>query len=327
MQEKKAFIGIDIDKENIDVAEHHSGQQWQFANTEEGIAQAVTCVEALSPVLVVMEATGGIEWPLAAALAVAGIPLAVVNPRQVRDFAKATGRLAKTDSIDARVLAHFACAVQPTPRPLPDIKTQELTAILTRRHQVIEMITAESNRLRSTRVKAVRERIQAHILWLKGDLANINAELGQTIRQSPVWREKDDLLKSVPAVGPVLSTTLLAHLPELGTLNRRQISALVGVAPFNRDSGTLRGKRTIWGGRATVRSALYMSTLVATRYNPVIRDFYQRLRAAGKAKKVALTACMRKLLIILNAILKHRTPWHYPDPEISKISQNIYVLA
>lgn len=327
MQEGRTFVGIDMAKEKIDIAVHHSEQRWSFANTEEGIGQTISCLRKLSPDLVVLEATGGMELPLAAALAVAGIPLAVVNPRQVRDFAKATGRLAKTDSIDAGVLAHFACAVQPTPRPLPDLQTQELTAILTRRHQVIEMITAESNRLRIVRVKAVRERIQAHIRWLKGELTNIDAKLRKTIRQSPVWREKDDLLKSVPAVGPVLSTTLLAHLPELGTLNRRQISALVGVAPFNHDSGTLRGKRTIWGGRATVRSALYMATLVATRYNPVIRDFYQRLCAAGKAKKVALTACMRKLLTILNAILKHRTPWRYPNSEISKTSQNIYVLA
>jgi transposase len=327
MQEGKDFVGIDIASEKIDIAAHQSERQWSFANTEEGIAQTLSCLTRVSPALVVMEATGGMELPLAAALAAAGIPLAVVNPRQVRDFAKATGRLAKTDSIDAKVLAHFAYTFQPTPRPLPDLQTQELTAILTRRHQVVEMITAESNRLRAARTTAVRERIQAHILWLKGELTNVDAELGKTIRQSPVWREKDDLLQSVPAVGPVVSTTLLAHLPELGTLNRRQISALVGLAPFNRDSGTLRGKRTIWGGRATVRSVLYMSTLVATRYNPVIRDFYQRLCAAGKAKKVALTACMRKLLTILNAILKHRTPWHYPDPEVSKISQNIYVLA
>ncbi len=313
MKERNPFVGIDISKEKIDIAVHQSEQQWNFANTEEGISHAVSSLSKLSPALVVLEATGGIELSLVASLASAAIPLAVVNPRQVRSFAKAIGRLAKTDTIDAKVLAHFASAVQPTPRPLPDIQTQELKAILTRRRQVIEMITTESNRLQTARIKAVRERIRDHILWLKNDLSAIDVELGQAVRQSPVWREKDNLLKSVPAVGPVLSTTLLAHLPELGKLNRKQISALVGVAPFNRDSGTLRGKRTVWGGRATVRSVLYMATLVATRYNPVIREFYQRLCTAGKAKKVALTACMRKLLTILNSMIKHDKPWYYPN--------------
>jgi transposase len=276
----------------------------------------LSCLEKLNPTLVVLEATGGIEMPVAATLAVAGIPIAVVNPRQVRDFARATGRLAKTDSIDAKVLALFAAAVRPQVRPLPDANEQELGDILSRRRQLVEMITAEKNRLRSARSKAVRTHIQAHITWLETELANIDSDLKRIIRESPVWREKDDLLKSVPGVGPVLSTTLLADLPELGTLNRRQIASLVGVAPFNRDSGKLRGKRMIWGGRAAVRTVLYMSTLVATRRNPVIRVFYQRLCAAGKAKKVALTACMRKLLTILNAMLKHGTPWHYVDSQI-----------
>ena len=309
------------------MAVHESEKQWKFANSPEGIAQTVACLKELSSALVVLEATGGMELPLVAAIAVSGIPLAVVNPRQVRDFAKATGRLAKTDAIDAKVLAHFAKAVKPTIRPLPDIQTKELTAILTRRHQIIEMITAESNRFRFAPAESVKERIHTHILWLKDELASIDDQLGQVIHQSPVWREKDNLLKSVPAVGRVLSMTLLAHLPELGCLNRGQIAALVGVAPFNRDSGTMRGKRMIWGGRATVRTVLYMSTLVATRFNPVIREFYKRLCAAGKAKKVAITACMRKLLTILNSIIKHHIPWRDISPEIPKTSPNICPLT
>jgi len=252
--------------------------------------------------------------PLAAALAVAGMPVVVVNPRQVRDFAKATGKLAKTDTIDARILAHFAAVIRPVVRPLPDASSQELTAILTRRRQLVDMITAERNRLHAARSKSVKEHIKAHVTWLQAESSQIDKELNQSVRESSVWREKDDLLRSVPGVGPVLSTTLLAQLPELGALNRKQIAALVGVAPLNRDSGTFRGRRTVWGGRAAVRAVLYMATLVAVRHNPLIRTFYQRLLTAGKAKKVALTACMRKLLTILNAILKHRIPWHYNAP-------------
>jgi len=312
METEKAYVGIDVSKETLDMAVHASEQRWRFANTDSGITEALACLEELSPALVVLEATGGMEYPLAAALAVAEIPVAVVNPRHVRDFARAIGRLAKTDAIDAKVIAHFAAAVHPTPRPLPDAQGQELKAILTRRRQLIEMLTAERNRLGSSRSKAVKAHIRDHIAWLEKEMIQINDDLGRSIRETPVWEEKDDLLKSVPGVGPVLSTTILADLPELGLLNRRQIAALVGVAPFNRDSGHLRGKRTIWGGRAVVRSALYMSTLVATRYNPVIRGFYQHLLAAGKPKKLALTACMRKLLTILNAMLKHQTPWYYP---------------
>ncbi|GAF72826.1 unnamed protein product, partial [marine sediment metagenome] len=245
----------------------------------------------------------------------AGVPAVVVNPRQIRDFAKATGKLAKTDALDAQVMAHFAAAIRPTPRALPNTQAQEFNAIMGRRRQVLEMLTAERNRL-STAGKAVRGRIHAHITWLEQELASLNEELRCSVEESPIWREKDNLLQSAPGVGPVLSATLLAELPELGTLNRRQVAALVGVAPLNRDSGTLRGKRTIWGGRAPVRTALYMATLVATRFNPVIRTFYQHLCATGKAKKVALTACMRKLLTILNAMLKHRTPWGYVAPKI-----------
>lgn len=312
MGTEKVYVGIDVSKETLDMAVHASEQRWEFANTVKGIDEALSILESWSPALVVLEATGGMEYHLAAALALANIPVAVVNPRQVRDFARATGRLAKTDSIDAKVLAHFASAVHPTPRPLPDAQGQELKAILTRRRQLIEMLTAERNRLYSAHSQAVKAHIRAHIAWLEKEMIQINDDLGRSIRESPVWQEKDDLLKSVPGVGPVLSSTLLADLPELGPLDRGKIAALVGVAPFNCDSGHLRGKRTIWGGRAVVRSALYMSTLVATRYNPVIRGFYQHLLAAGKPKKVALTACMRKLLTILNAMLKHQTPWYYP---------------
>jgi transposase len=312
MGTEKVYVGIDVSKDTLDVAVHASEQRWKFANSDKGITEALSRLEGLCPTLVVLEATGGMEYPLAAALAVAGRPVVVVNPRQVRDFARAAGRLAKTDAIDARILAHYAAAMHPQIRPLPDTQGQELKAILARRRQLIEMLTAERNRLHSARSKAVKANIQAHIAWLEKEMTHIDHDLGQSIRQSPVWQEKDDLLKSVPGVGPVLSTTVLADLPELGMLNRRQIAALVGVAPFNRDSGRILGQRAVWGGRAVVRSALYMGTLVATRYNPIIRDFYRHLLSAGKPKKLALTACMRKLLTILNAMLKHKTPWHHP---------------
>lgn len=311
METATAYVGIDVAKAKLDIAVYSSDQPWTFANSDAGISRAVSCLRELKPALIVLEATGGIEVPLVAALAVAGLPVVVANPRQVRDFARATGRLAKTDTLDARTLAHFAAAIRPPLRPLPDAHTQEMAAILTRRRQLVEMLTAEGNRLGAARSKAVRRRISAHITWLEKELANVDDDLDSSIRKSPVWREKDNLLQSVPGVGPVLSTTLLAHLPELGNLNRRQIAALVGVAPFNRDSGNFRGKRAVWGGRSAIRAALYMATLVATRYNPIIRAFYHRLCAAGKPKKVSLTACMRKLLTILNAMLKHRTPWHY----------------
>lgn len=315
MDKEKVYVGIDIAKERIDVAVHSSEQRWSFSNDDVGITKAVRCISGVCPVLVVLEATGNFQASLVAALAVAGITPAVVNPRQVRDFAKATGRLAKTDVIDAHVIAHFAAAIHPTPRPLPDTQAQELKDILARRRQVSEMLTAERNRFGSAH-KAVRDRIQAHITWLQQELDEIDDTSRRVIRESPVWREKDDLLQSVPGVGPIVSATLLAQLPELGTLNRRQIAALVGVAPFNRDSGTLRGKRTIWGGRSRVRAVLYMAAIVATRYNPIIRNFYERLCNAGKAKKVALTACMRKLLTILNAMSKHRVPWNYKLPVV-----------
>jgi|TARA_B100001971_G_C18175045_1_gene529445 transposase len=301
-------VGIDVSKAALDIAIRPTGQHWQIPHTNDAIHDLASQLVSLHPFLVVLEATGGLEIPLTGALATAGLPIVVVNPRQVRDFAKATGKLAKTDAIDAHVLAHFAEAVRPTPRPLPDAQTQAISAMLARRRQIVAMLTAEKNRLRTAN-GAVREDLLQHIAWLEERLSKLDTDLRETLRQSPIWREKDNLLQSVPGVGPVLSLTLLAQLPELGTLSRRQIAALVGVAPLNRDSGTLQGKRTIWGGRASVRAALYMGALVASRWNPVLRAFYQRLCAAGKPKKVALTACMRKLLTLLNAMLKHRTLW------------------
>jgi transposase len=308
MAVENLYVGIDVCKRTLDIAVRPTGEQWTVCNDDAGITSLVTDLRALGPVLVVLEATGGYEVPVTSALVAAGLPLAVTNPRRVRDFAKATGALAKTDKIDARVLAHFAQGVQPTPRAVPDEQQRAFADLLARRRQLIEMVTAEKNRLKIS-PRALRPRIQAHIDWLQRDLDEIENDLVNRIHQSPVWREQDEILQSTPGVGPVLSFTLLAELPELGTLNRKQIAALVGVAPLNRDSGKMHGKRSVWGGRAQVRSVLYMATLSATRYNPVIRDFYQRLCNAGKLHKVALTACMHKLLIILNAMLKNRTAW------------------
>ena len=308
MSDDTLNIGIDVAKATLDVAIRPGGQHWQIPNTDDGIHDLVDRLVGLHPSLVVLEATGGLETPLTGALASAGLPVVVVNPRQVRDFAKATGKLAKTDAIDAHVLAHFAEAVRPTPRPLPDAQTQAISALMARRRQMVTMLVMERNRWQTASVP-IRSRVRAHIDWMEHELEGLDQDLGETLKQSPLWCEQDQLLQSVPGVGPVVSLTLLAQLPELGTLTRRQIAALVGVAPHNRDSGTLRGKRTVWGGRSTVRSALYMGALVASRWNPELRDFYQRLRAAGKPKKVALVACMRKLLTLLNAILMHRTPW------------------
>ena len=309
MEQEAIYVGIDVAKDRVDVALRPSGDVWGVAYGESGVSGLVSRLQALKPSAVVLEATGGLEIPLAAALAAASLPVAVVNPRQVRDFAKATGRLAKTDALDARVLAHFAEAVRPPVRPLPDADTQELHSLTTRRNQVVTMLVAEKNRLgRASR--AVGPRIQSHIEWLEQELADLDDDLQKTLRRSPVWREKDNLLRSVPGVGEQLSLTLLAHLPELGALDRKQIAALVGVAPMNRDSGIMRGRRTVSGGRARVRAVLYMGALVASRHNPVIRSFYQRLLAAGKPKKLALTACMRKLLTILNGMAKSGQHWN-----------------
>ena len=303
-------VGIDVAKNRLDVVLRPAGEYLELENSDTDIRKLVRRLREEDLDLIVLEATGGLEQPAAAALALAGLPVAIVNPRQVRDFAKAVGRLAKTDRIDATILAHFAEAVRPEPRPLADEQARELSAIVLRSRQILAMITAEANRA-STAVKAVRKRIESHLRWLRKELDRVNAELAQEVRQSPIWCEKDDLLQSVPGVGPVLSATLLADLPELGSLDRRSLAALVGVAPLNRDSGTLRGIRTTWGGRSGVRATLYMATLCATRYNPAIREFYERLVAAGKPTKVAITACMRKLLAILNAMIKHATPWRF----------------
>jgi transposase len=304
-------VGIDVAKARLDVAVRPTGAQWEAPNDEAGVAALVARLAALAPALVVLEATGGLERLAAAEVAAAGLPVAVVNPRQVRDFAKAVGQLAKTDALDAALLARFGEAVRPPPRPLPDAAQQALAALLARRRQVVTMLTAERQRLAAAGAP-VRRRVQAHIDWLARELGALDAELGQTLRASPAWRAKEDLLRSVPGVGPVVALTLLAELPELGALDRKRLAALVGVAPLNADSGTRRGKRLVWGGRGRVRAALYMAALVATRYNPVLRAFYQRLLRAGKAKKVALTACMRKLLLILNAIVQTGTPWRHP---------------
>lgn len=310
MPETLLYVGIDISKDQLDVVVHPAGPALTVANTEHGIATLVQQVRGLRPAAVVLEATGDLELPVVSALAAAGLPVRVINPRQVREFARATGQLAKTDALDARILAQFAEALRPAPRALPDDATQALSAALARRRQLLEMLTAEKNR-RSTARPSVRKGIEAHIEWLTQELRRVDADLDAAIRQSPVWRAQDDLLQSMPGVGPGLSRTILAELPELGTLSARQLAALVGVAPLNRDSGTFRGKRIIWGGRAVVRTALSMAALAATKWNPVIKAFYQHLLASGKAKKVALVACMHKLLTILNAMLKHRMPWRH----------------
>jgi transposase len=302
------FVGIDVAKDKLDVAVRPSAAQWVTPQTEEGLSALVERLSALEPELVVLEATGGYELAVAAALATASIPVAVVNPRQVREFARGSGQLAKTDALDAAVLARFAEVVHPTPRPLPETQAQELSALLTRRRQLQAMLIAERQRL-GTALLAVRPHITRHIRFLEAELADLDQQLRAAVQASPLWREQEDLLRSTPGIGPATALALLAEMPELGHLDRKKIAALVGVAPFPCDSGKLKGKRIVWGGRARVRSALYMAALVAVRHNPVLRAFYHRLRAAGKPKKVALTACMHKLLTILNAMLRHRTRW------------------
>ena len=311
MTETSTYVGIDVSKHWLDVGIRPARRAERLANDEAGIEAVVAQLGAVAPERIVLEASGGLELPLVAALAAAALPVVVVNPRQVRDFARATGRLAQTDALDAQVLAHFAEAVRPELRPLPDAETQALRDLVARRRQLVAMLVAERQRRRAARA-AVRPGIEAHIAWLQQALAQLDDQLQTSVQLSPHWRAHDQLLRSVPGVGPQLARTLLAQLPELGRLDRRRIAALVGVAPYNRDSGQWRGSRSIWGGRASVRAALYMSALVASRHNPVIRDFYQRLLARGKPKKSALTACMRKLLVILNAILKTNTPWQAP---------------
>jgi transposase len=314
MKTEPVCVGIDVAKASLEVAVHQSADRWTVEYTDPAVATLVARLTALTPSLIVLEATGGLEVPLVGVLAAGGLPVVVVNPRQVRDFAKATGRLAKTDTLDAAVLAHFAAAVRPPVRPLPDAATQGLAALVTRRRQLVDMLTAERSRL-SCAPKVLHKELQAHIRWLERRITGVDADLDQAVRTSPVWRAQEDLLRSAPGVGPVVARTLLAQLPELGTLSHKTTAALVGVAPLNRDSGRFRGRRQVWGGRAAVRAVLYMGTLAAVRCNPVLRACYLRLRAAGKLPKVALTACMHKLLTILNAMMKHQQRW---DPNYAQ---------
>ena len=307
------FVGIDVSKDHLDLAIRPGGPATRHPYDETGLAGLVARLSAERPALIVVEATGSLESPLVAALAVAKLPVAVVNPRQVRDFARAIGKLAKTDAIDAEVLARFAEAVRPEVRPVPEEKARELTALLSRRRQVVEIRVAERNRLRTAAVTAVRADLEAHLAYLDDQVGRLDAQLAEAIQASEAWRAKDELLRSIPGIGPVVSRTLLASLPELGTLGRGKIAALVGLAPMNRDSGTLRGRRMIVGGRPEVRSALYLATLSAVRYNPALKVFYGRLRAAGKPAKLALTAAARKLLTIADAIVRTGRPWQ-PSP-------------
>jgi transposase len=313
MSKSQVFVGIDVAQATLEVAVRPTGEAWQVANDEIAFEGLIERIQKLKPSLIVLEATGGIHVPVVAALAAARLPVVAMNPRQVRDFAKATGKLAKTDRIDAQVLAHFAEAVRPEVRPLPDAATQELAILVARRRQLMEMRVAEQNRSRGAPAR-IRSQIREHIEWLTRQIDELDRDINQRVRSSNAWRERDDVLRSAPGVGPVLSATLLADLPELGTVSHKQIAALVGLAPFNQDSGKKRGQRVIWGGRSTVRAALYMATLVATRHNPTIRAYYQRLLSLHKPKKLALTACMHKLLTILNAMVRRQARWSAPMP-------------
>jgi transposase len=308
--EEKNYAGIDISKDFLDVAVLPSRERRQYANNHEGMNKLIPWLKKLSIEIVVMEPTGGYEALAAAALSSKHVPVAIVNARQIRQYARAKGILAKTDSIDAMVMAEFAQVVKPEARKMPDKQTREIKTIVSRRRQLLEMMTAEKNR-KTTADDSIIPGIQAHIDWLKKEVEDIDKDLRGRIEDSPVWQVKDNLLQSIPGVGKVLSSTILAELPELGKLNRKQIAALVGVAPYNCDSGKMRGKRAIWGGRAAIRRVLYMATVVSITHNPVIKDLYDRLVGKGKIKKVALVACMRKLLIIMNAIMKTEKPWQY----------------
>lgn len=307
MTTERSYVGIDVAKATLDVCTS-DGEAWQVANADREMQGLCRRLTELRPELIVLEATGSYELRAAGALAAAGLPVAVINPRQVRYYARSINQLAKTDRIDARVLARFAEAVRPAVRPLPDEETRALEALITRRRQVIEMLGAEEARLK-TAVAITRKPIKAHIGWLRRQLAEVDSDIDGAVRRSPIFRAKDDLLQSVPGVGNATSRTLLALLPELGTLDGKQIASLVGVAPFNQDSGTLRGRRRVWGGRARVRTALYMAALVGSRHNPLLKALYSRLRLSGKPPKVALVACMRKLIIILNAMVRDGLPW------------------
>jgi len=312
----KTHIGIDVSKKLLEVAVHESDYQFRCANKSSAFPELIAELIALRPALIVLEATGGLEIPVTAALHAAGLPVVVINPRQVRDFAKATGQLAKTDRLDARVLAHFAAAIKPPLRPIKSKEGLELDALVGRRTQLIEMLTAEKNRLGSAATDTVREEIKKHIDWLEERIAELDEQLQAQLKSSPLWQAKDVILQSTPGIGPVVSFSMIADLPELGTLNRQQISKLVGVAPLNNDSGQQRGTRHIFGGRARVRSMLYMAAFTGIRHNPVIKEFYERLTAKGKLFKVVMTACMRKLLSIINVMVRDNTPWKTKEQQI-----------
>lgn len=302
------FVGIDVSKDTLDVCAYPTQDTFRVPNSPDGLGELIKRLKPIEPRLIVFEATGGYETLAVSSLAVAGLPVVVINPRQIRDFAKSIGRLAKTDVIDAGVIARFASAVRPELRPLKDSPSQELTGLVTRRRQIVDMIVAETNRLNAA-TRRNRRDIQAHIRWLQKRQDQIDDEIKRNIKNSPLWRTTDQILQSASGVGPSTSAMLISCVPELGQLNRKKIACLIGVAPLNRDSGRFKGRRMIWGGRAQVRAVLYMSTLSAIRFNPIIRQFYQRLRGSGKCFKVAMVACMRKLLIILNAMVRNQTKW------------------
>ena len=312
MTTAETIIGIDVSKASLDCWEHPARRAWRIGHTAAALAQLTTELAELEPARIIVEATGGLETALAAELGAAGLPVVVVNPRQVRDFAKATGRLAKTDRLDAAALAQFGAALRPPVRPLPDPAQRELRVLVARRRQLIAMQTQERNRRQQVSSELVAAQIDDHLALLGRQVAQLDEDIAVHLQDNAIWQARSQLLRTIPGVGPVLASTLIAQLPELGQASHKEIAALAGVAPYNRDSGQWRGKRAVWGGRRQLRAALYMATLVATRHNPTLRASYARLLAAGKAKKVALTACMRKLLTICNAIIKSNTPWQAP---------------
>jgi transposase len=311
----ECFVGIDVSKGQLDIYINPGNDYWTVGNSDEGIRDLVERMQTLCPALIVVESTGGLESALVVELYAVGLPIAIVHPGRVRDFAKSIGLLAKTDKLDARVLARYGESARPAPTQLPTEAEQHLSALMTRRRQVVEMLTAEKNRLSSTRL-SLRKRVQEHIRWLQDELTELNREIDDFIQQTPAFKDKQDLLIDVPGVGPVTCAILLSDLPELGRMNRKKIAALVGVAPFNNDSGPRRRKRRIKGGRATVRKVLYMATVASLRCNPVIQKFYTRLINNGKEKKVAIVACMRKLLTIMNAMIRDMEPWRLSPPHI-----------
>jgi transposase len=312
----ETMVGVDVSKAHLEVGVLPSGEVWQEANEATATARLGKRLLRLAPKLVVMEASGGLEIPVVAVLARTGLPVVIVNPRQVREFARATGRLAKTDKIDALILALFGDRVRPEVRPLPDDVAQAFEALLARRRQLVAILAEEKTRLKQARSRPVAEGIKRHIRWLENEIKDVEGNLRDSVRKSPIWKGKDDLLRSAPGVGRIVSFTLLGNLPELGRLNRKEIAALGGVAPHAADSGTLRGQRVIWGGRQAVRQSLFMAALAAVRIDPVFQAFHARLIEAGKPPKVALVACMRKLLTILNAMVRDATPW---NPELASV--------